>query len=605
MAAASWSPQSSILRVLAGSDAPWLTLAEEGGVGDHTPSWREPKADGDQPPRTVACDLSASSQAISAWQSPRREWARRDFGHNRPVPRVAIAECKQEVATFAAVESSYADFVIRHGAELLDYHSSAQEEVGGALEVFSACEECVLAPTYSAKSIASGGLLAGPDFLRIARAFLESLAGAGQVDGAYFSFHGAMAADGENDPEGFLLSESRKILGDDVPIVVSLDLHAILTDRMLECSDAIVAYHTYPHVDFRQTGARAAKLLLAILSGEARPVTARVRSPLLVRGDELITNTGPFGRVVRQAEEFERLRAGLSAGVIIGNPFTDVPELRSNTFAVANADPQLAVGQAIRLAREMWVHRHGMQANLTSLDEAVALAARTEGTAVLMDAADATSSGASGDGNSIVCAAEQAGFSGSLLAPIVDAPAAAGAFAAGVGGTVTTALGGTLDRSRFRPLPVKGRVKLLSDGRFRSESFQSECHAGPTAVLESGRRVFVVTSRAVNLYDRALFLEHGQDPKAFDLVVVKSPHCEPHMYQQWCSLLVSVDAPGATSANLRSLGHEKCPRPMFPLDEMPDELPIAVEIYGHYIRKYPVKLRSSASTKACRYGRIK
>lgn len=495
------------------------------------------------------------------------------------MPRVAIAECKQEVATFAAVGSTYADFVIRHGAELLDYHSSAQEEAGGALEVFGACEQCVLAPTYSAKSIASGGLLAAPDFSRIAGEFLESLAGVGQVDGAYFSFHGAMAADGENDPEGFLLSESRKILGDDVPIVVSLDLHAILTARMLECSDAIVAYHTYPHVDFRQTGARAAKLLLAILSGEARPVTARVRIPMLVRGDELITKTGTFGQVIREAEEFERLWAGLSAGVIIGNPFTDVPDLRSNSFAVANGDPQLAVGQAIRLARQMWARRHGMQAKLTGLDDAVALAAETEGTAVLMDAADATSSGASGDGNSIVCAAEQAGFSGRLLAPIVDAPAVARAFAAGVGGTVTTALGGTLDRSRFRPLPVEGRVKLLSDGRFRSESFQSECHAGPTAVLESGRRVFVVTSRAVNLYDRALFLEHGQDPKAFDLVVVKSPHCEPHMYQQWCSLLVSVDAPGATSANLRSLGHEKCPRPMVPLDEMPDEFPITVEIY--------------------------
>ena len=492
---------------------------------------------------------------------------------------MAIAECKQEVATFAAATSSYADFVTRRGADLLDYHASAQEEVGGALEVFRAREQCVLAPTYSAKAIASGGLLAAPDFARIASEFLEGLADAGRVDGAYFSLHGAMAAEGEDDPEGYLLSESRKILGDDVPIVVSLDLHAVLTDRMLECSDAIVAYHTYPHVDFKQTGARAARLLLAILSDAARPVTARVRIPMLVRGDELITTTGTFGQVIREAEEFERLPAGLSAGVIIGNPFTDVPNLRSNSFAVANGDPQLAVGQAIRLARQMWARRHGMQAKLTGLDEAVALAAETAGTSVLMDAADATSSGASGDGNSVIRAAEQAGFAGRLLAPIVDAPAVESAFATGVGGTVRTTLGGALDRLRFRPLPVEGRVKLLSDGRFRSESFHSECHAGPTAVLESGRRVFVVTSRAVNLYDRALFLAHGQDPRAFDLVVVKSPHCEPQMYQQWCSLLVSVDAPGATSANLRSLGHAKCPRPMFPLDEMPDEFPISVEIY--------------------------
>ena len=492
---------------------------------------------------------------------------------------MVIAECKQEVATFNPVRSSYDDFAVRRGKELLDYHSEALEEVGGALGILRAREDCEVVPAYSAKAITSGGLLAAADSSRIMREFLDSLASAGRVDAAYLVLHGAMAAEGEDDPEGLLLSESRKILGNDVPIVVSLDLHAILTDRILECSDAIVAYHTYPHVDFAQTGARAANLLLAILSREARPVTARVRIPMLVRGDELITETGSFGQVIRGAKQFERLQGGLSAGVIIGNPFTDVPDLRSNSFAVANGDSQLAADRAITLARQMWARRHGMQAQLTGLDEAVNLAARTEGTAVLMDAADATSSGASGDGNSILRAAQRQGFSGSLLAPIVDASAVRDAFAVGVGGEVRTKLGGSLDPLRFRPLPVEGRVKLLSAGRFRSESFHSECNAGPTAVLESGRRIFVVTSRAVNLYDRALFLAHGQDPRSFDLVIVKSPHCEPHMYQQWCSVLVNVDAPGATSANLRSLGHANCPRPIFPLDEMPDELSMHVELY--------------------------
>ena len=503
----------------------------------------------------------------------------RGFVDNRFVPRVLVAECKQEVASFNPVRSRYGDFVVRRGRELLQYHSVAREEVGGALGVFGDREQCVVVPTYSAKAVTSGGLLAADDFSRIAGEYLESLSQAGHVDGAYLSLHGAMAAEGEEDPEGFLLSESRKILGEDVPIVISLDLHAIVTDRMLRCSDAIVAYHTYPHVDFDQTGARAARLLLAILSGQASPVTARVRIPMLVRGDELITETGSFGQVIREAQRFERRRPGLSAGVTIGNPFTDVPDLRSNSFAVADSDPQLAADCAIALARQMWARRHGMQAQLTSLPEAVALAAATQGTAVLMDAADATSSGASGDGNSIIRAAEHAGFSGTVLAPVVDAPAVERAFAAGVGATLRTELGGSLDPFRFQPLAVEGRVKLLSDGRFRSESFHSECHAGPTAVLESGRRIFVVTSRAVNLYDRALFLAHGQDPRAFDLVVVKSPHCEPHMYQSWCSLAVSVDAPGATSANLRSLGHARCARPIFPLDEMPDELPLQVEIY--------------------------
>ena len=76
----------------------------------------------------------------------------------------------------------------------------------------------------------------------------------------------------------------------------------------------------------------------------------------------------------------------------------------------------------------------------------------------------------------------------------------------------------------------------------------------------------MATSRAVSLYDRALFLAHGQDPRRFDAIVVKSPHCEHHMYAAWCALMINVDAPGSTSANLRRLGHARCARPIFPLD---------------------------------------
>lgn len=92
-------------------------------------------------------------------------------------------------------------------------------------------------------------------------------------------------------------------------------------------------------------------------------------------------------------------------------------------------------------------------------------------------------------------------------------------------------------------------------------------YAGDTAVIQTGTITLVVTSRPVSLFDRALFYAHGQDPKDFDLVVVKSPHCEYHMFAGWAARLVDVDAPVATSANLRRLGHTKCARPIFPLDD--------------------------------------
>ncbi|MCC7261828.1 MAG: M81 family metallopeptidase, partial [Candidatus Latescibacteria bacterium] len=206
------------------------------------------------------------------------------------MPRILVAECKQEVSSFNPARSHYADFRLLQGEALLHHHRQVREELGGALQAFAADPAVELVPAFGASSNTSGGVLAAADWAQLHRAFLDGLAAAGAVDAAYFSLHGAMQAEGEDDPEGYLLREARRILGEQIPVVVSLDLHGILTDRMLEHSDAVVPYHTYPHVDFFETGARAGALLLKILRG-ARPVTARIKIPALVRGNELITRT--------------------------------------------------------------------------------------------------------------------------------------------------------------------------------------------------------------------------------------------------------------------------------------------------------------------------
>lgn len=499
--------------------------------------------------------------------------------------KVLIAECKQEVSTFNPHRSGYKDFAIRQGSELVRYHRSVRNEVGGALSVFDAADDVDVVPTYSACFITSGGTLAQSAWERIAGEFLDAIRAAPPVDGVYFCMHGAMASEQEFDPEGWLLAETRSILGEEIPIVVSLDLHGILTDRMLEHSDAIVAYHTYPHVDFYETGERAARLLLRVMAGEVNPVTAKVAIPALVRGDQLITETGLFGQCIRIAQEVEDRSSGLSAGMFIGNPFTDVPSLQTYSFVVSDDDPVMAEQEAIRIANVFWSHHERMQVPLVSLQEMAQLAmANQEGTLALVDAADATSSGASGDSNAILRQLMQSGYRGRTLIPIVDEPAVKQAFAAGVGASIETTVGGTLDRGRYQPLAVTAKVRLLSDGRFRSESFGEEWYAGSSAVLESDNFVLVVSSRAVSLYDRSFFYAHGQNPKSFDAVVVKSPHCQHHMYADWCRAMIYVDAPGASSANLPYLGHTRCPRPIFPLDANVTFTP-QPKLYGRRNRK--------------------
>ena len=479
--------------------------------------------------------------------------------------RVLVAECMQEISSFNPLQGGYDNFHIERGEEM-----RAQEglntSLGGAFEVFRAKGmDPVLA--IGARS-GSAGLLSAAGWKKLSAEVLESIArqAATGVEGMYFSMHGAMAADGELDPEGYLLTETRRILGPDKPIVISLDLHGILTDRMLSQVDGVAIYHTYPHVDFASTGQRAANILHRLLTKKIKPTIARVVIPALVRGDELITKTGCYGELIREARRMELEGTAMSAGIMIGNPFTDVPELCSQVIVATEGDGALAKAEALKLAHEFWPRRHRMQGKLISLERAIAQARTVPGPVIFTDAADATSSGATGDSNLIISGLRDAGYTRRVLAQIVDPGAAAAAHKAGVGATVTVTLGGAIDPKRFPPMTVTARVRLLSDGQARLETMKTGLDAGPTAVLQFDNFTVVVFSKTLSLFDRAMYYANGLDPQDFDLTVVKSPHTEHHMYDAWVDNNFNVDVPGATSANLPTLGHTICARPMYPMN---------------------------------------
>lgn len=490
--------------------------------------------------------------------------------------RVLLVECMQEVSSFNPLPSTYTDFAVLHGAELLGRRGT-NSYLGGALAVLDAAGAEVV-PAMSATA-PSAGTLDASGWRRLRSELLAAVeAAAPGIDAVYASLHGAMAAEGELDPESDLLEAVRGIVGA-LPIVISLDLHGIFTARMMRHVDGFTVLKTYPHVDFGDAGARAVRLLLDICARALRPSIVRVAIPALVRGDELVTKTGCYGDRLREIGQLERTGKILSGGLFIGNPFTDVPELQSQVVLCCEGDPAPLVPVALRLARDFWRDRARMQGKLIGLEDAIAQAQALDGPVILTDAADATSSGASGDSNAILRALIDARYAGRALLPIVDAPAAAACHRAGCGAEVTLALGGTRDPGRFRPVQVTGTVESLSRGRARLETMGVPIDAGPTAVLVAGSFTILVMSEPAFLFDRALFLANGLDPQAFGLTVVKSPHCEPHMFDAWCTKNFNVDAPGSTSANLRTLGHRVCRRPIYPLDLDIDFTPEA-EIIG-------------------------
>ena len=478
--------------------------------------------------------------------------------------RVVIAELKQETATFNPYPTRFDDFRITRGSDILDAYRGTGTEVSGAMDVFEADGRCSLVPTFAAAAV-SGGRIVTADLDRLLDELTESVRQNQDVDAAYLCFHGAMAGEDEGDPEGRVLASIREIL-QDRPIVVSLDLHAVISDRLVEHADILVPYHTYPHTDHYETGQRAARNLIRLLDGSATPTVARVRLPMLVRGDELLTATGRFGEAIRMCQAIEDSPAGLAAGVIIGNAFTDVPNLQSNVLVTTNGDMESAEREAERIGRFMWDNRELFQAQLTPLDEAIRQAQATDGLTVFSDAADATASGAAGDSNAILKGLLDSAFSKRALLTMVDSPAVSAVFEAGVGAQISVALGGTRDPGRFSPVNVDVRVKSLHDGQFTYENGTS-AQAGRVAVLVSGSISILVSERPVFVVGTRVFQAHGLEPTDFDVVVVKSPNGFRTWYEAIADLIVPVDVPGSTSANLKSLPFEHCVRPIFPLDD--------------------------------------
>ncbi len=479
--------------------------------------------------------------------------------------KVLLAEFEQETSHFNPQLTKRDGFTILEGQGLIEHFANTNTYVAGGLDVFSA-EGIEVVPTYGAGSVTSGGPVPAADLDGMTDELLAAVEAAHHdVDGVYLAFHGAMAGVEEPDPEGRIIEQVRDMVGGK-PIVTSFDLHGILTDRLVANSDIMVALHTYPHVDMRDTGRRAARNLVRLLDGGVKPVVAQVKLPMLVRGDELITATGLFGQALARCKEFEAAPGGLSALVNIGNPFTDVPQLRSNVIVTSDGDEDRACELAEELAQFMWGNRARMQAPLTSVPDAIAIARETEGMTVFSDAADATSSGASGDSNWILKGLIADRFPKRALLPLVDAPAVEEAFRQGVGSRFTVSLGGTVDDQRHTPVECEVYVQSLHDGRFRDEA-GVPMRAGKTAVLELGTYSIMVTEFPVSIMGRRVFEERGLNPIDFDLVVCKSPNgFRPH-FEAICERIVAVDCPGSTSANLKTLPYTSIARPMYPLDE--------------------------------------
>ncbi len=484
--------------------------------------------------------------------------------------RVGVAAVLQETNTFSPVRTpadAFANGLLLSGPEIVTRLAGTNTEVAGFLEgLHSSGHEPV--PLLAAWAV-SGGMLEAAALADLRRRLAGALSAAGHLDALLLALHGATVAENEDDVSGAILSMAREALGQ-VPIVATLDLHANITHRMIETADALVGYHTCPHVDHAQTGHRACGVLLRLARGR-RPAVACQKIPLLVPAERMDTSEGPLARMIAMAKSAEASGAW-AVSVFPMQPWLDVPEAGFAAVAVGDDVSRMqAVVDAI--LAEAWASRRDFDVELIPPAEAVRRALGASRRPVLLvDSADAMSSGAPGDSTVLLRHLLEAAPTATVLITVRDPAVPGEAARAGVGSVLDLTVGARLAPAFYQPVRLRATVMALSDGRFRMSAATLrgvEVSMGASAVLRSGGLHVVVHEQPTLTNDPALYRSLGLEPADAQAIVVKHPIGWRVGLGEMAAEALYVDLPGASSPRLARLPFRRVPRPMYPLDDDP------------------------------------
>jgi microcystin degradation protein MlrC len=492
--------------------------------------------------------------------------------------RIAIAQISSESNHFVTTECELDFFrntgFLLEGERLFNLRGTGGE-VDGMLSVLDREEDISIAPLIAARAN-SGSPLSAACYWYLRSALLERLERAMPVDGILLSHHGSMAAAGEFDPEGDIAAEVRRRVGGAAPIVMTLDLHANVTRRMVEHCTAILGYEEYPHRDTFRTGRRAAGLLVRTSRGEVSPCMACAKLPLLLTAFHGTTDGDPpFARLMRRAKEVEHQQRILSASMFFVGSYIDVPEMGSCALVVTDGDAQRGMAVASELAGEFWRARGLFAVETVSVSEAVRRGMEIKGGPILLlDTADTTGGGAAGDGAGLIQGLLDADLPDPCLAMVVDPAAALACAEAGTGAEIELQLGHRVDSQWGSPVPVRAKVLRIFDGRFSYSGGilgGTQATMGPSAVVQAGSLSILIATYPTYDWADEQYRCAGLDPRSAKFVGVKNMMNFRYGYGEFAKGHFVLDLAGPTPPDMRMLPFRRVPRPIFPLDSFAGE----------------------------------
>ena len=486
--------------------------------------------------------------------------------------RLALLGFYHETNTFAVTPTTYALFArdeLLRGEELVARYADAGASITGFLD--AGREPGVEVVPLFFTTTAPSGTITADAFARIADELLAALQDNGPWDGVLLVLHGAAVAEGFPDADGEMAARVRAAVGPDVPIGVAMDLHGNNTQRLIDTTTAVVFYRTNPHLDARARARECADIVIRTVRGEIAPVQAIETPPLVINITKQFTGAEPLRSLMAECEAISARPGILSASVVQGYPYADVEELGMSFIVVADGDAALARDAARELARSAWDRRDQFLLDAPSPEKALRHALDAPaGPIVLMDAGDNVGAGSAADSTVLLAAARRLGVC-PYLQTLYDPEAVGACIEAGVGRTITLAVGAKTDGLHGEPVTVTGRVHSIAEGRYEEPRpthggfrFYDD---GVRAVLETtdGHTLVLTSHRAGNTSIEQLY-SLGIRPEGYRVVVAKGVQSPRPAYEPIAAEIILVNTPGAAAADLATFEYRHRRRPLYPFE---------------------------------------
>ena len=490
--------------------------------------------------------------------------------------RIAALGLHHETNTFSSFPTTYESFSsssyggILRGTDIESHQRATHSTFAG---YFQAADEFgfELQPLLFAVNDPSG-TITREAFDRIVDEMMRLLEERGPWDGVLLNQMGAAVSEDYPDVDGEIAARTRALVGPRVPIIMTLDLHANMSQKMVDHTQAIVVYRTNPHLDAAERAVDACHILVRTIKGEIHPLGALEMPPMVISILRQDTREEPMRGLIADVEEAARRPHILHASMAQGYPWADVEEMGASFYALADGNAAAARAAARWMAERAWARRAELAhaPSLTPGDALEHAMHAPRGPILLLDVGDNVGAGSAGDSTFILAEAQRRGVR-SMLETVRDPQAVQACVAAGIGATITLQVGGKTDALHGPPVTVSGYVRLISDGKFEEPG---SIHGGfryfnngTSVVLETndGHTLLLVSTRYLNT-SRQQYYSVGIRPEDYKIIVAKGVVSPRPAFQPIAAEMLLVNTRGASSAELSNFDYRRRRRPLYPFE---------------------------------------